>query len=73
MLRRRQKLDWDALSARIAVTWRPDPHRRGGALRNKKLYQRKPRTPSGASHFWGGTARQSRSTQALQLAAIVSL
>lgn len=28
-----------------------DPHRRGRIIPSKKLYRRKPRTPSGAFHF----------------------
>jgi hypothetical protein len=39
------------LKERPPARWCQDPHRRGRSIPSKKLYKRKPRTPSGAFHF----------------------
>jgi hypothetical protein len=43
----------DELKERRKTRWCPDPHRRGRIIPSKKLYKRKPRMPSGVSHFTG--------------------
>lgn len=51
MNQKRLKLSLAALQARVPVNWRPDPHKRGGSMASKKLYQRKPRTPLRGFYF----------------------
>jgi hypothetical protein len=63
MKRKVSTKDWEALKSRRPIRWCPDPHQRGRAVPSKKLYQRKPRTPSGVYCFGQGIAKASSSFQ----------